>query len=92
MVQEREQLHSQIKEQGKELEALQDSEEKLRDEGEQGRERLKGAQVSLALSEKELGEIRDKVRQQTSIVSDLEGELENIVENLETEISEREVS
>ena len=92
MVQEREQLHSQIKEQEKELDTLQEVERKLREEGEQGSERLKGAQVSLAVSEKELGEIRDKVGQQTIVVEELEGDLEGFLENLESEISEREVS
>ena len=90
--QERDQLHLQIKEQEKQLEALQQMECKLAEEGGQSRERLQGLNISLAVSEKERDETQDRVQEITQSVKQLELHLETSSKALECELREKEVS
>ena len=90
--QERDQLHSQIKEQEKELEALLLMERKLGEEEDQSREKLKNLNIALAVSEKERDETQERVQDVTYSVGQLEVQLETISKALESETVEKEVS
>ena len=90
--QERDQLHLQIREQEKELEALLQTERELAGEGDQGRERLQSLNIALAVGEKERDDTQERVQEITCLVRQLEIQLETTSKALESEVGEKEVS
>ena len=91
-IQEKQQLHSQIKEQEKELELLLQVEHSLIEQGDLSREKLKGLNVSLIVSEKERDDTQERVDELSQLVLMLENELKASSVTLESEEKEREVS
>ncbi|KAI6655242.1 Lamin B1 [Oopsacas minuta] len=84
-IQEREQLHSQIKEQEKELEMLLQMEVALLEEGEVSKERLKRNNVTLVVGEKERDDTQERVQDLDQFIRQLQIELDTITKSLETE-------
>ena len=91
-IQEKQQLHSQIKEQDKELELLLQMEHSLLEQGDLSREKLKGLNVSLIVSEKERDDTQERVDELSQLVFHLENELKGSSVTLESEEKESEVS